>query len=845
MCHIERKATIGWRLALVNRNHRIKLMNARGANDLNLNRAFPLIFIVFLMLALAQIVRGDAAGFDLIGPRIEMTVTRGAKTLPISSVPNLQPGDRLWIHPDFPDNQSVHYLMIVAFLQGSTNPPPENWFIRLETWTQRARDEGTVVTVPRGAEQALLFLAPETGGDFSTLRSAVRGRPGVFVRASRDLDQASLDRTRIDKYLDEIRDASGSDSSTLHQRATLLAQTLHIKVNQDCFDKPVDEQPSCLTQNMDQLLLDGGHDQNAVATLVSGPSADLAGAISSTPMMGGGYYSAYVGAVVDMARVLDNLHTAEFQYIPALVLPKQEQLNLRLNSPPSFHNPKSVLVVGLPAVEAARLPTLRPVDPKHIFCLQKAPLVLPVEGAPLAFSTTIAHDFALRLQTISGQPIDLPAAADASRGGFTVDTRGVDPHKINLETTGELHGLWGFDAYVGPTFQLRDAHMAQWKIPPSDADALIVGREDTIHIQSGCAACVEQASAQDSQGKDLKVTWKILNPDELEMQIPLKDERDGPIKLAVKQFGLAEPDMLTLHAYSESARLDRFTLNMGDREGILTGARLDEVDGFELSGIHFAPAKLSRASHEDTLSLVAPSANATAALQPEEKLVAQVALKDGRVLQLPTSVEPPRPKVTLVNKSVQPGPVPSPVRLGNQDELPQDARLSFFLKTDVPDKFPPTEKIEVATTDGSFGVVLSVADGNLILQDSTSALAILDPLKNFGPSAFGPVRFRALSAEGEKGDWQPLANLVRIPSLKEVRCPDDANQQCTLSGSSLFLLDSVASDPQFKNMVPVPLGYVESTLNVPRPIGTLLYIKLRDDPATVDTVALPVLPSDR
>ena len=341
----------------VNYNHRINFMEAHDVNYMSFYRAFLLGSTLLLALSATQVVRGDPASFDLIGPRIEMTVTRGGKTLPISSVPNLQPGDRMWIHPDFPDDQSVHYLLIVAFLQGSTNPPPENWFIRLETWTQKARDEGTVVTVPRGAEQALLFLAPETGGDFATLRSAVRGRPGVFVRASRDLEQASMDRTRIDKYLDEIRQASGSDSAALHQRATLVAQTLHIKVNEACFDKPVDEQPSCLTQNMDQLLLDDGHGQTAVAALVSGPSADLAGAISSTPAMGAGYYSAYVGAVVDMARVLDNLHTAEYQYIPALVLPKQEQLNLRLNSPPSFHNPKSVLVVGLPTVEPAQLPT--------------------------------------------------------------------------------------------------------------------------------------------------------------------------------------------------------------------------------------------------------------------------------------------------------------------------------------------------------------------------------------------------------------------------------------------------------------------------------------------------------
>jgi hypothetical protein len=32
---------------------------------------------------------------------------------------------------------------------------------------------------------------------------------------------------------------------------------------------------------------------------------------------------------------------------------------------------------------------------------------------------------------------------------------------------------------------------------------------------------------------------------------------------------------------------------------------------------------------------------------------------------------------------------------------------------------------------------------------------------------------------------------------------------------------------------------------VPRPNGTLLYIKLRDDPATVNRLVLPVFPEER
>src|ERR1700727_2987758 len=132
----------------------------------------------------------DKARFDLAGPTIDIHVTRGSSTLPIAQVPNLQPGDKLWIKADLPSSQSNHLLLVVAFLRGTTNEPPDNWFTEIDTWDKKAV-EGTTVTVPEGAEQALLFVAPQVGGDFKTLRSAVKGRPGLFIRADADLNQAS------------------------------------------------------------------------------------------------------------------------------------------------------------------------------------------------------------------------------------------------------------------------------------------------------------------------------------------------------------------------------------------------------------------------------------------------------------------------------------------------------------------------------------------------------------------------------------------------------------------------------------------------------------------------------
>ena len=42
---------------------------------------------------------------------------------------------------------------------------------------------------------------------------------------------------------------------------------------------------------------------------------------SYTPQLSYGYYSPYIGAVVDVARILSTAHTAQYQYIPALALP--------------------------------------------------------------------------------------------------------------------------------------------------------------------------------------------------------------------------------------------------------------------------------------------------------------------------------------------------------------------------------------------------------------------------------------------------------------------------------------------------------------------------------------------
>ena len=81
--------------------------------------------------------------------------------------------------------------------------------------------------------------------------------------------------------------------------------------------------------------------------------------------------------------------------------------------------------------------------------------MLAAEGAPIVFSTDYAHGVVLHVTDKSGRSLDLPATADAARGGFSVATHDVVADKLDSEVKGTLRGNWGFDAFEGPAFRLH------------------------------------------------------------------------------------------------------------------------------------------------------------------------------------------------------------------------------------------------------------------------------------------------------------------------------------------------------------------------------------------------------
>jgi len=805
---------------------------------------------LILAIILAATAHAVPAPFDLAGPILDVKITRGAKTLSASEVPNLLVGDRLWIKADLPATQSAHYLMVAAFLSGSTNPPPESWFFPCKTWTGKCGHDGLTVTVPEGAQQVLVFLAPETGGDFKTLVSAVRGRPGAFVRTSQDLNQAALDRSRLERYLAAIRVLNDADPSKLTGAAPLLARSLAIKVDEKCLDRIPELQAPCLMQGQESLILNDGHSTSIVEALTSGPGSDLAMEASYTPQLSYGYYSPYIASVLDIARILGSFHTAQYQYIPALASQRGDKLALTLNTAPSFHSPLSVLVVALPAVEQPQFPPLHAVNPKEIYCAGRTVLVLPVDGAPLVFSTGYAHDVTLSLSGNDGKSIDLPATADAVQGGYVVDASSLHSARLGDSVHASLQGYWGFERYHGPGFLLMNAHSKTWELAAGDEDALVVGRQDTVHLQADSVSCVEGITLKDPAGKELKTDWKTVKPNELEVKLPLQGAQPGAMALLVKEVGVSQPQPISIQTFSDAGHFDDFAIHAGDVQGVLKGSRLDEVASLSIRSVAFVPGELSTRNGGDELPMIAQDTQAAASLKQEHSIAAKITLKDGRVLPLIASVDTPRPRAVLIDKSVQPSPSSkdSNIQLADPGELPQDATLTFAVRTQWPAVFARDENIEVATSDESSAAVLSFINGGITLENAQVAVAMLNPAKAFGNSAFGLLQFRVVE-KGIAGDWQPLGNLVRLPVLKDLLCPSTPELACKLSGSNLFLVDSISDDPAFTHPVQVPDGFLGSALPVPHPTVGPLYVKLRDDPSvinltTLETQQLPPSPSD-
>jgi hypothetical protein len=450
-------------------------------------------------------------------------------------------------------------------------------------------------------------------------------------------------------------------------------------------------------------------------------------------------------------------------------------------------------------------------------------------------------------------------------------------------------GRWGFDSFTGPTVQLQQLPGADWTVVPSAGAGkeptydLIAGHTVTLLLNSTGSACVHTITANPEADNPFPVPFKPEpkpdRPNILALTLPLEhDLTPGDLHLAIQQYDQPKADKLSARTFSEPATVTAVELHAGDKTLVVMGTRLGEIDKINLGDLVFSPAPDASydiqppdSTSAGTLHFDLPANRPVPPTHVSEKLTASIALRDGRVLSVPLVVSAPRPVIALLRKTSIPDSKTSNINLSNPDDLPLSSLFTFTLKS--PDRFPRNGQIEIETLDGTLRTVLTLApSGGLLLQDPHTIVATLDPLRSFGPSAFGALRMRAIypvaashhndrhapETPTETGtasaaaitetdtddpaspasDWLPLVTLVRIPTLSQLQCPADITQPCTITGLNLFLLQAVSANPDFSDAVSVPDGYTGTSLSVPHLTAATVFFKLRDDPTSIQSAVL-------
>ncbi len=560
--------------------------------------------------------------------------------------------------------------------------------------------------------------------------------------------------------------------------------------------------------------------------------------------------------MVDLVHLVGMLRTAQYQYIPGLSFPQGASLSLRLNAPPSFHKPESVIVIGLPAIQKAKLPPLHPHDPNQVACLLQPKMTISLEGAPLVFSSSFAHGLVLHLNR-TGAPTDIPLTPDAFEGGLVVTTaeKSEPLHDLkpqgdsalaakpdvkigattDLTITGTVRGYWGFDSFEGPTITIQQIKGKDWKIV--DSTQLLAGQDNHLTLKGDGSACVEHIALASDDAKDVDVSFKPAAgkdaKDTLALDVSLKSVQPGGYSLTIQQYGDSDRDKVPLTAYTAGIHLDDIKIHDGDKTAVLTGEGLKDVVSVEIDKQTFTPS--AEGNDDKTMHLQADTG-----VSPNDGSNATAKLKDGRTIPVKVSAEAARPELKLLSfkatSAQKDGTLP--VSLGAKDDILLEGKLTFVVQTK--DVFPRTQTVEVATADGSVHTMLSLATNNLVLQDDHTAVATLDPLKAFGQSAFGKLQMRPVAADGTPGNWTPLGILVRVPQITAIHCTTADAPTCTIEGSNLFFVQSFGAAKDFAKPTDVPTGFAENNFAVPTPAdGATLYLKLRDDPSAVATVTLP------
>jgi len=219
-----------------------------------------------------------------------------------------------------------------------------------------------------------------------------------------------------------------------------------------------------------------------------------------------------------------------------------------------------------------------------------------------------------------------------------------------------------------------------------------------------------------------------------------------------------------------------------------------------------------------------------------ETMRVEFGLKDGRVLTEGATVGAPRPSAKLLSKTIEGNRDRSsvPIEAGDNDLAPLGSKLTVSIQAVAPTRFSKQTRIDISADGGKSYSSVTTHSG-LVLEDDQIAVAHLDTGKVFDLSTHGPLLFR-ISTDGDVGEWRPITNIVRYPTIESYGCDLKSGGTCWIRGENLFLIQSLSSDPAFSDCVAIPPGLTASKIEFPAHGAQKVFLRLRDQPAAMLTL---------
>lgn len=441
-------------------------------------------------------------------------------------------------------------------------------------------------------------------------------------------------------------------------------------------------------------------------------------------------------------------------------------------------------------------------------------------GDPIADS--FVKNLKLILSAKNGFKKEFSLKNNVGLGGWELNIKNEDLSqlpKAEMLLEAEIIGTRGFNEIASPKFVAPVASAAAWQIKTESQKDLTVGGKRKIVLRNslGSCRCLQSVIYKPSLGKELvfnadsKGSELLFSDDgkEVSFEIDAANLTPGQGQLEIKTFG-SQATILPIKLYPLPPDITDLKIAKGDNEAIVSGQRLEQLQFITINGKKAKPQP-SVSQNEDRVSnqqanrkvFVFEEANAR---HLEKTVSLELSLEDERIYKYPKTfvTQPARPAVAvnelneieaIIADSNTYGK--SPFDLSSEPVIPVETKEIFAtLQNKLTDyEFRP-ENLSIETRiEKSSEILQSVKAGFEVLDGDT--LRVNFTFDETLRKIIGGRRLQFRIKDRERGtsDWYTLRQIfVRIPEIASIKCPQDTNGECRISGKGLGYISRFSID---------------------------------------------------